>query len=167
MPRMMMRILFGLAMVVIPAAAQNPLVRLLNASHPANIVFQVGDRFEVLITGAPNQPISVRTTMDGRIDWGPVIGSTDSTGRWSTTGQFEKSDFGSGRRSGPSEANWRAPQFSSRSHPACPANRFFCCIRPQYDADLRYSARTSELLDPIQSSLRREIAETMEYVQSR
>jgi hypothetical protein len=95
MPRMMMRILFGLAMVVIPAAAQNPLARLLNASHPANKVCQVGDRFEVLITGAPNQPISVRTTMDGRIDWGPVIGSTDSTGRWSTTGQFEKSDFGS------------------------------------------------------------------------
>ena len=29
-----------------------------------------------------------------RTDWSPVIGSTDSTGRWSTSGQFEKSDFG-------------------------------------------------------------------------
>src|SRR5580658_5169940 len=94
MSQMMMRVLFTVAMAVIPAAAQNPLVRLLNASHPANNVFQVGDRFEVLITGAPNQPISVRTTMESRTDWGPIIGSTDSTGRWSATGQFEKSDFG-------------------------------------------------------------------------
>jgi hypothetical protein len=94
MAQMTMRVLFAVAMAGIPAAAQNPLVRLLNASHLANNVFQVGDRFEALITGAPNQPISVRTTMEGRTDWGPIIGSTDSTGRWSATGQFEKSDFG-------------------------------------------------------------------------
>jgi hypothetical protein len=94
MAQMTTQVLFAVAMVVIPAAAQNPLVHLLNANHPANKVFQVGDRFEVLITGAPNLPISVRTTMEGRTDWGPIIGSTDSTGRWSTKGQFEKSDFG-------------------------------------------------------------------------
>jgi hypothetical protein len=85
-----MRILLALLMVVIPAAAQHPLVRLVNASHPASSGFQVGDRFEVLVTGAPNQPVSVRTTMD----WGPIIGSTDSAGRWSTAEQFDKSDFG-------------------------------------------------------------------------
>ena len=90
-----MRILFALWVVVIAAAAQNPLVRLVNASHPASSVFQVGDQFEVLLTGAPNQPVSVRTTMNGSTDWGPIIGSTDSTGRWSTAGQFEKTDFGS------------------------------------------------------------------------
>jgi hypothetical protein len=90
-----MRVLFALLIVVIPAASQNPLVRLLNASHPASRAFQAGDRFEILLTGAPNQPVSVRTTMDGRTDWGPIIGATDSTGRWSTAGQFEKSDFGS------------------------------------------------------------------------
>jgi hypothetical protein len=94
MAQITMRVLFAVAMAVTPGAAQNPLVRLLNASHPANNVFQVGDRFEVLITGAPKQPISVRTTMEGRTDWGPIVGSTDSTGRWSATGQFEKSDFG-------------------------------------------------------------------------
>src|ERR1035438_1653812 len=33
--------------------------------------------------------------MNGRTDWGPAIGATDSTGRWSMAGQFEKSDFGS------------------------------------------------------------------------
>ena len=31
----------------------------------------------------------------GRTDWSPVIGSTDSAGQWSTGGQFEKRDFGS------------------------------------------------------------------------
>jgi hypothetical protein len=89
-----MRVLFALLVAVIPAAAQNPLVRLVNASHPASSVFQVGDRFEVLLTGAAKQPVSVRTTMNGRTDWGPIIGATDSNGRWSTAGQFEKSDFG-------------------------------------------------------------------------
>ena len=64
-----MRVLFAILVVVIPAAAQNPLVRLVNASHPASSVFQVGDRFEVLVTGAPNQPVSVRTTMNGRTGW--------------------------------------------------------------------------------------------------
>jgi hypothetical protein len=90
-----MRVLFALLMVVIPAAAQNPLVRILNSSRPASSVFQVGDRFDVLVTGAPNQPVSVRTTMNGRTGWGPIIGWTDGTGRWSTAGQFEKNDFGS------------------------------------------------------------------------
>jgi hypothetical protein len=90
-----MRFLFALVMAVIPAAAQNPLVRLVNTSHPASSGFEVGDRFEILLTGAPNQPVSVRTTMEGLTDWGPVIGSTDSTGRWSSAGQFEKRDFGS------------------------------------------------------------------------
>lgn len=90
-----MRVLFAFWVVVISAAAQTPLVRLVNASHPSSRTFQVGDRFEVLLTGAPNQPVSVRTRMNGRTDWGRVIGSTDSIGRWSTSGHFEKSDFGS------------------------------------------------------------------------
>lgn len=92
-----MRVLFTLLLLLIPAEAQTPLVRLLNTTHPASRTFQIGDQFEILLTGPPNQPISVRTTMDGRIDWGPIIGSTDTTGKWSTQGQFEKSDFGSWR----------------------------------------------------------------------
>jgi hypothetical protein len=92
-----MRFLFALAIAAIPAAAQIPLARIANTSHPAGKIFQIGDRFEILITGAPNQPVSVRTMMQGRTDWGPIVGSTDSTGRWSTTGQFEKRDFGSWR----------------------------------------------------------------------
>jgi hypothetical protein len=92
---MAMRNLIVLLIAMIPAAAQTPLVSLVNTSHPATSTFQVGDRFEVLVTGTPNQPVSVRTAINGRrTDWGPVIGSTDSTGRWSTAGQFEKRDFG-------------------------------------------------------------------------
>jgi len=89
-----MRALVILAIVIIPAAAQGPLVRLINPTRPASRDFQIGDRFEILITGDANQPVSVRTAMHGRIDWGPVIGRTDASGRWSTTGQFEKADFG-------------------------------------------------------------------------
>ena len=92
-----MRVPLLLVLAIIPAAAQSPLVRLLNASRPISRDFQVGDRFEILITGAPSQPVSVRTSMHGRTDWSPIIGSTDSTGRWSTGGQFEKSDFGDWR----------------------------------------------------------------------
>jgi hypothetical protein len=95
--RRIMRVPLLLVLAIIPAAAQSPLVRLLNASRPISRDFQVGDRFEILITGAPSQPVSVRTSMHGRTDWSPIIGSTDSTGRWSTGGQFEKSDFGDWR----------------------------------------------------------------------
>lgn len=79
---------------LIPATAQSPLVHLVNLSRPFTSELQPGDRFEIQITAAPHQPISVRTIRQGQTDWGPVIGSTDSTGRWSTVGQFEKTDFG-------------------------------------------------------------------------
>jgi hypothetical protein len=89
-----MRILLILGVAVIPAIAQSPAVQFTNATRPATRDFQIDDRFEIVITGAANQPVSVRTTMKGRTDWGPVIGWTDLGGRWSRTGQFEKGDFG-------------------------------------------------------------------------
>ena len=88
-----MRVLLILTLGLIPAAAQIPSARLVNLSRPVSNVVQIGDRFEIQITGAPRQPISVRTARQGRTDWGPVIASTDLIGRWSTT-EFEKSDFG-------------------------------------------------------------------------
>jgi hypothetical protein len=90
-----MRIALILVLAIAPAWAQMPLVQLLNSSHPGSD-FLVGDRFEIVITAGPNQPVSVRTMTQGRTDWSPVIGTTDSTGRWSTSGQFEKRDFGGG-----------------------------------------------------------------------
>ena len=51
--------------LAIPLAAQNPSARLTNTSRPGATDFQVGDRFEVVITGAANQPVSVRTSRQG------------------------------------------------------------------------------------------------------
>jgi hypothetical protein len=91
---MVARAFIVLVVFTVSALAQTPMVRLVNASRPASRGFQIGDQFEILITGAPKQPISVRTTINGSTDWGPVIASTDDTGRWSTMGRFEKNDFG-------------------------------------------------------------------------
>jgi len=92
-----MRILLIFAVAVIPAVAQIPSVQVSNTTRPSSPDFKIGDRFEIVIIGAANQPVSVRTTMQGRMDWGPIIGWTDPSGRWSTTGQFEKDDFGDWR----------------------------------------------------------------------
>jgi hypothetical protein len=89
-----MRILPIWALVAIPALAQTPTVRLTNTTHPGSPEFQIGDRFEIVITAAPNQPVSVRTTTNGLTDWGPVAGSTGPRGQWSATGQFAQSDYG-------------------------------------------------------------------------
>ena len=92
-----MRFLLILVLAVVPAVAQSPVVQLTNATHPSSKDFRIGDRFELVIVGAANQPVSVRTTAKQVTDWGPVIGWTDLSGRWSTSGQFEKSDFGDWR----------------------------------------------------------------------
>jgi hypothetical protein len=95
-----MRALLISALIVSPAVAQSPAVRIVNLSRPASSDFQIGERFKITITGAPNEPISVRTGGYGygRTDWGPVIGSTDSYGQWSVEGQFQHRDFGGGRQ---------------------------------------------------------------------
>ena len=118
-----MRILLAALMIVIPAAAQHPLVRLVNANHSASSAFQVGDRFEVLVTGAPNQPVSVRTTMDGRTDWARSLARLIALEDGLRQGNSGRATSGVGMRFGPSEAGSRAPQFSSRSaHLVCQAD---------------------------------------------
>jgi hypothetical protein len=89
-----MRVLLILAAAGLAALAQSPVVRLTNATRPGVQEFQIGDRFEIVVTGAADQPVSVRTMRMGQTDWGPVIGRTDGSGRWSTSGKFEKVDFG-------------------------------------------------------------------------
>ncbi|HJT86312.1 MAG TPA: hypothetical protein VJ732_00615 [Bryobacteraceae bacterium] len=89
---MRLAVLFLFSWILV--SAQIPLVQLVNLSRPFDSQFQIGDRFEIRITGGPGQPISVRTVRQGRTDWGPVIASTDSSGRWSSAGQFTESDFG-------------------------------------------------------------------------
>jgi hypothetical protein len=72
--RGIMRALLILAIAVVPAVAQKPAVLLTNSTRPAGTDFQIGERFEIVVTAAANQPVSVRTTMKGRTDWGPVVG---------------------------------------------------------------------------------------------
>ena len=107
--RVVMRVLVFLAVAVIPAAAQRSMVRLINAARPGSTDFQIGDRFEIVIPGAADQPVSVRTTRDGRTDWGPVIGRTDISGRWSATGEFTKSDFGNWSEAWTVGTSWPIP----------------------------------------------------------
>ncbi len=90
-----MRVLITLALAAVAVFAQTPTVQLNNVTRPDGKDFQIGDHFEIVITAAANQPVSVRTARMSHTDWSPVIGWTDSSGHWSTSGQFEKSDFGS------------------------------------------------------------------------
>ena len=118
-----MRILLTLVLGIVPAVAQVPIVSLLNATRPGRD-FQIGDRFQIVITAAPNQLVSVRTSKQGHTDWSPVVGSTDSTGQWSTGGQFEKSDFGDWREIWTVGAKLASPviQFSVNA-PCLPGGR--------------------------------------------
>jgi hypothetical protein len=72
-----MRISLLLFFLILPAAARNPLVQIRNTGNLTSREFQIGDRFEILITGPPNQPISVRTIRQGSTDWSAIIGWTD------------------------------------------------------------------------------------------
>src|SRR5580693_10841 len=92
-----MRILIVFVVATLAATAQSPTARMINTSRSGSADFQVGDRFLVVVTGAPHLPVSVRTMRQGRTDWGPVIAYTDDTGRWSAEGQFGKQDFGEWR----------------------------------------------------------------------
>jgi hypothetical protein len=77
------------------AAAQSPTAKIVNTSQSGSSEFKVGDRFELVVTGRANQPVSVRTTRNyASTDWSPVLGWTDTSGRWSTTREFAKADFG-------------------------------------------------------------------------
>ncbi len=89
-----MRALLGLFVVAMPGIADGQATQFVNATRPGAHDFQVGDRFEVVVTGGADQPVSVRTTRNGRTDWSSVVGWTDSSGRWSTGGQFDRSDYG-------------------------------------------------------------------------
>ena len=48
--------------------AQSPVLQVTNTCRPGSTDFQMRDRFQITIITATNQPISVRTTRDGRSD---------------------------------------------------------------------------------------------------
>jgi hypothetical protein len=103
----MIRILSVLAVAVTSAVAQGPIVRIANTTRPAGNDFRIGDRYEIVISAVAQQPVSVRTTRNGRTDWSPVIALTDMHGRRADGSRRATSAIGA--RSGPSEANWPLP----------------------------------------------------------
>src|SRR5947209_4118065 len=76
-----LRSLIG-TLAVTSLLAQSPIVQITNVTRPGNSDFKVGDRFEIVIAGAANKPISVRTTFNGRTDWSPVVAQTNADGQW-------------------------------------------------------------------------------------
>lgn len=90
-----MRTLLLLALAAIPAMSQTPPgAEVVNLTRLGSTDFQVGDWYEVVVTGWANEPVSVRTTRNSVTDWSLVLGWTDQSGHWSTEGRFEKDDFG-------------------------------------------------------------------------
>jgi hypothetical protein len=90
-----MKLLIVFVAATLAAAAQSPTAKIVNTSRSGS-EFKVGDRFEIVVTGRANQPVSVRTTRNyAATDWSPVLGWTDTSGRWSTSREFVKADFGS------------------------------------------------------------------------
>jgi hypothetical protein len=71
----MRTVLIFLAATAIPAT---PSVRLTNLSRPASNDFQVGDRFEVVISGPANSPVSLPESYDTAEGWQSYTTLSDS-----------------------------------------------------------------------------------------
>ena len=66
------------------------------SSRGGTNVFQVGDTWQVQITGAsPNSPVTVSGSMPGGTFSGTSMGSTDNSGNFSKSGTFDTSTVGS------------------------------------------------------------------------
>ena len=89
-----MRVFLIFVLAAIPAFAQRPVAQIVNLTRGGTLDFQVGDRFELVITAWANEPVSVRTTRSSMTDWSRIIGWTDQSGHWASEGKFEKADFG-------------------------------------------------------------------------
>jgi len=105
----MIRILSVLAVAVTSAVAQGPIVRIANTTRPAGNDFRIGDRYEIVISAVAQQPVSVRTTRNGRTDWSPVIALTTCMADGRRADGSRRATSAIGARSGPSEANWPLP----------------------------------------------------------
>jgi len=64
----MRSILLIAALAASSLGAQTPTVQLTNETRPGSADVQVGDQYKILIIGVAHQPVSVRTTMQGRTD---------------------------------------------------------------------------------------------------
>ena len=172
-----MRSLLILAVASLPLVAQSPAVKLTNVSQPAEKNFQSGDRFEVVITGGPNQPVSVRSTKGKLTDWGPVIGLTDIYGRWSVAGTIRDEDVGFwdelwtvGNRLASPEVRFEVNVSGAREcfASATSAEKINCPVLFEGDAVSCDPFWTPVLADSSDNAdLKRKIDETMAYVLAR
>lgn len=69
-------------------------VSLVNTSRAGNSSFLVGDSWTLTVTGAPNQPVSVSATQNGKALGTTPMGNTDSNGRFTITGAMDASTVG-------------------------------------------------------------------------
>jgi hypothetical protein len=71
-----------------------PVVTISNQSRPGQ-PFQVGDSWLLSITGAPSQPVLASANFNGQAyGTNTPMGSTDSTGKFSTSGTFSSAQVG-------------------------------------------------------------------------
>lgn len=76
-----------------PASSTPATASLTNTSRPG-YAFQVGDSFQLVISGTPGQPVSVTATQNGRSLGTTVYGTTDPSGRLTITGTMDPSTVG-------------------------------------------------------------------------
>ena len=65
-----------------------------NVSRPGQSSFQVGDSWQLVITGGPNQPVSGSASQNGKSLGTTSYGSTDSTGKLVLTGTMDATTVG-------------------------------------------------------------------------
>lgn len=65
-----------------------------NVSRPGQSSFQVGDSWQLVITGGPNQPVSGSASQNGNSLGTTSYGSTDSTGKLVLTGTMDATTVG-------------------------------------------------------------------------
>lgn len=61
---------------------------------PSKAIYNVGDAWTLVVTGAPNQPVSMSGGKNGA-NATASFGNTDSNGRFTLTGSFQASEVGS------------------------------------------------------------------------
>lgn len=69
-------------------------VALSNLTRPGDTEYQIGDQWQLDVTGPPQQNIVIGGTLDDAALTPVVAGKTDAAGRWTLTGQFTRGDVG-------------------------------------------------------------------------
>lgn len=98
-----------------PSVPSTAMVR--NLSRPGASDFQVGESFEVVVTGAPNEAVLAAASQNGSPLAFTPFGRTDKNGRFVLTGTMAQTHVGSWRE------QWqvgeiKAPLFSFEVKPA-------------------------------------------------